>query len=689
MEGSSSQETTDTAVVDAFLNKDQNVTPKEAVGRDSPSSRTAEQVSHANSNESGFKSPSNSCNMEKQMTPGQKETNPSSYGQSSGAQELNHNFLDTDSQDNLEQIVKADVRLLPAAVDSGCQMDYQISSQLSAAACPQVSSTSSGESSPVSSQGQDSGLSPDEAILDAADDQISHMSEKVQGTAESKLFEHEGKATSELAQNKPSREDEKPAEVVSPSGHTSPEGSSGMSETQVTVSDLDSPSSPLPHAGGATAVVDNSGTGACAAETALSSETAIAASKACSSKDEKEMESVYYIKWITFDGSNVPIITQNENGPCPLLALVNVLLLKGKIKLAPMLEMITPEQLMTYLGECILENTPKDLPETTQANYEQNIQDAMGVMHKLQTGLDVNVKFTGVRDFEYTPELIVFDLLGISLFHGWLIDPQDKLTVEAVNQCSYNQLVEKIISLKHSDKEENVTQALTAEQFLERSASQLTYHGLAELSTVVKENELCVFFRNNHFNSLYRHNNELFLLVTDQGLLMESQVVWETLSNVEGDCHFTDATFRTYTKPAPSTEAILPDPNVAVGSPEQIDHDYQVALYLQEEAAVSSNAQVWATGFPQEQMPSMQADHDLAMRLQEEENRREALQAQHASGPAQPPGYQYPHQQQQQWARHAQQHPHQHHHHPQAAEAGGQRRRGERRDREDKNCCIL
>ena len=63
-----------------------------------------------------------------------------------------------------------------------------------------------------------------------------------------------------------------------------------------------------------------------------------------------------------------------------------------------------------------------------------------------------------VRDFEYTPELIVFDLLGISLFHGWLVDPQDKHTVEAVNQCSYNQLVEKIILLKHSDKEEMVTQ---------------------------------------------------------------------------------------------------------------------------------------------------------------------------------------------------------------------------------------
>ena len=47
--------------------------------------------------------------------------------------------------------------------------------------------------------------------------------------------------------------------------------------------------------------------------------------------------------------------------------------------------------------------------------------------------------------------------------------------------------------------------ALIAEQFLERTASQLTYHGLCELNTQVKEDELAVFFRNNHFTTLYRN----------------------------------------------------------------------------------------------------------------------------------------------------------------------------------------
>lgn len=47
--------------------------------------------------------------------------------------------------------------------------------------------------------------------------------------------------------------------------------------------------------------------------------------------------------------------------------------------------------------------------------------------------------------------------------------------------------------------------ALLAEAFLDRTASQLTYHGLYELNSTVKENQLCVFFRNNHFSTLYKH----------------------------------------------------------------------------------------------------------------------------------------------------------------------------------------
>lgn len=58
-----------------------------------------------------------------------------------------------------------------------------------------------------------------------------------------------------------------------------------------------------------------------------------------------------------------------------------------------------------------------------------------------------------VKHFEFTPECIVFDLLSIGLYHGWLIDPQNTEIASAVSGLSYNQLVEKIIASKQDGAE--------------------------------------------------------------------------------------------------------------------------------------------------------------------------------------------------------------------------------------------
>lgn len=46
-----------------------------------------------------------------------------------------------------------------------------------------------------------------------------------------------------------------------------------------------------------------------------------------------ESNSSYKLKGITFFGRKVPVVVQNENGPCPLLAIANILLLRNVISL--------------------------------------------------------------------------------------------------------------------------------------------------------------------------------------------------------------------------------------------------------------------------------------------------------------------------------------------------------------------
>uniref|UniRef100_A0ABM0LVZ9 Ubiquitin carboxyl-terminal hydrolase n=1 Tax=Saccoglossus kowalevskii TaxID=10224 RepID=A0ABM0LVZ9_SACKO len=260
-----------------------------------------------------------------------------------------------------------------------------------------------------------------------------------------------------------------------------------------------------------------------------------------------------------------------------------------------------------------------------------------------------------VADFEYTPECIVFDLLNVHLFHGWLVDPQNVETVNVVGNYSYNQLVEQIIASKSAKNSDDIHKGLVLESFLESTASQLTYHGLCELNTKVKEDELCVFFRNNHFCTLYKQKGELFLLVTDQGFLTENSIVWETLANTEGDSYFVDWGFHT----CPPADAIPPAADVS--TEQQINQDYLVALSLQEEHRLVDDTQPSpapaATGVASGVASGVDtpsdiqlSDHDLALQLQEEENLR-AAQIQQQLENQQQQQQQQQHQQQQHQAR--------------------------------------
>ncbi|KAJ1638874.1 hypothetical protein T492DRAFT_1120692, partial [Pavlovales sp. CCMP2436] len=224
---------------------------------------------------------------------------------------------------------------------------------------------------------------------------------------------------------------------------------------------------------------------------------------------------------------NVPILAQNENGPCPLLAIANVLLLRGSIEIHPDRPQVGYEELVALVGDYLLvANSQLSFNEEVQANQAQNLSDCMSQFPTLRRGLDVNVRFSGCQEFEYTQEHIVFDLCRVRILHGWVVDKQDKEVCFFLYN-SYFSVVSRI-----------VREGLVAQSFLSKSASQLTYLGLVELHSTLGDNELCAFFRNNHFSTLYKMEGQLYVLVTDLGYLHE-QAVWE--SAAAGPRNFRDA----------------------------------------------------------------------------------------------------------------------------------------------------
>lgn len=189
--------------------------------------------------------------------------------------------------------------------------------------------------------------------------------------------------------------------------------------------------------------------------------------------DEPASESVLHkTKTIQFFGRSSPIILQNDNGPCPLLAICNILLLRNQLKLNADISEVSQEKLLSLVAERLIDsnsnNNNKDAGYVE--NQQQNIADAIDLLPRLTTGIDVNIKFRRIDDFEFTPECAIFDLLDIPLYHGWLVDPQDHETTEAIGSKSYNTLMGDLVSLE-TRKMENVGKDKSDEDCIDFAAA--------------------------------------------------------------------------------------------------------------------------------------------------------------------------------------------------------------------------
>ncbi|KAF0981007.1 hypothetical protein FDP41_012795 [Naegleria fowleri] len=198
--------------------------------------------------------------------------------------------------------------------------------------------------------------------------------------------------------------------------------------------------------------------------------------------DEGNIER-YKVKRVLIGERRTPIILQNLNGPCPLIAICNLMSLRGEnIGMEDYIEngFITNNNLVCILAEYMLKkfNAISKKQQTNENGQEILFQTALDHLPILKHGLDVNVQFTeGVSGFKTEKsELSVFQFFNMKLMHGWLIDPEfDVETFKALKELSYNQAVEKIVLMEElTAAEEKLRKKLESDT----STNKLTGEGV-------------------------------------------------------------------------------------------------------------------------------------------------------------------------------------------------------------------
>jgi len=248
-------------------------------------------------------------------------------------------------------------------------------------------------------------------------------------------------------------------------------------------------------------------------------------------------------------------VLQEQQGPCPLIGIFNVLLLRGSVRLNPQLRLISFQEMIDhikiYFEQRLQQRSFRDIDSQKTANDIKNFEDARKHFPSLEKGLDINVKFSEPDAFEFTTEVAMFDAYNIRLVHAWTVDPQ-MAGLAFMRELSYNELTSFILSelddkrdLDDIDLAIHEQRKCLARNFLDETKSQITAHGLFRLHEVINEEEICVLFRNNHFATITKHKGNIYALVTDSGLVSASRrCYWQSLSTLDNDSIFLDSSFR-------------------------------------------------------------------------------------------------------------------------------------------------
>ncbi|KEY74638.1 hypothetical protein S7711_05067 [Stachybotrys chartarum IBT 7711] len=306
-----------------------------------------------------------------------------------------------------------------------------------------------------------------------------------------------------------------------------------------------------------------------------------------------ETYQVKNIEW--FDSSSAqnprvsPILVQNANGPCPLVALVNALTMTTPTDIpdtALVQVLRSREQVSLNL---LLDAVFDELMSSRRTGSEDalpDVSDLYAFLLSLHTGMNVNPRFIPTPQminaykrtslthlhpaergdlipgtFENTHEMSLYAAFSIPLIHGWLPPRSDPVYEALERQASsyedaqnllfrQEELEDKLFSEGPglTEAEQELYQdIITIKGFLESSATQLTPWGIEVIGKAIRPGTFAILFRNDHFSTLYCHPQtmQLLTLVTDAGYRTHEEVVWESLVDVNGEhTEFFSGSFR-------------------------------------------------------------------------------------------------------------------------------------------------
>lgn len=256
----------------------------------------------------------------------------------------------------------------------------------------------------------------------------------------------------------------------------------------------------------------------------------------------------YRVSVVNFQGKTKPIVRDKSNKRSALVALTNFWYLRGP-EVVPKYVSATADQ--KYLTSQIVATIEKfyrsgghrkKLPVS-----KEDFVNAARSLHR-QASLDpVN---TTCNNFKLSAEFLLFRMLGVTVLHGWVLDPDDR-NLKSLAGLAYSNMVvlstltnQTPSSASVSDVQKVIEEDTPAKIFMNASKHQFTTFGLHLLHDNVEEKELAVLYAKNEYNVLYKHDGDLFTLeVSEDKLAQLPAGMWRKLAAEEEQSFYVTSDF--------------------------------------------------------------------------------------------------------------------------------------------------
>lgn len=303
----------------------------------------------------------------------------------------------------------------------------------------------------------------------------------------------------------------------------------------------------------------------------------------CSSPEAYQIKHITWVDPVTNQARRSPILLQNANGPCPLLALVNALTLSTPFNTTTVLTEMMRVREHISIGLLLGAVFDGVVTGASMQGMDIDLSDLFNFLKGLSTGMNVNPRFVFPQtpsgdpgppqllgSFEQTKEMRLYNSFSVPLYHGWLPAPSSLVykvlqrTAPTYEEVQNLLLQEELILQRISTADQGAPEAGVsgAEErviedtgviraWLDDSCTQLTVWGLESLTKHWGGNvhdgrggglgQVGILFRNDHFCTVMKgrvpgtHREVLLSLVTDMGYGGYEEVVWESLVSVNGE----------------------------------------------------------------------------------------------------------------------------------------------------------